>query len=65
MAAVFCLARAQGQTVVVLPFFNLSGTSSLDWIGESVSETIREALAAEGVLVLDRESREEAYRRLS
>jgi tetratricopeptide (TPR) repeat protein len=65
MAAVFCLARAQGQTVVVSPFFNLSGSSSLDWIGESASETIREALAAEGVLVLDRESREEAYRRLS
>lgn len=65
IAAVFCLARAQAQTVVVLPFFNLSGASNLDWIGESVSETIREALAAEGVLVLDRESREEAYRRLS
>ncbi len=65
MMAVVCLARAQGQTVVVLPFFNLSGSSSLDWIGESVSETIREALAAEGVLVLDRESRLEAYRRLS
>ena len=65
MAAVFCLARAQGQTVVVLPFFNLSGTASLDWIGESASETIREALGAEGVLVLDRESRGEAYRRLS
>jgi tetratricopeptide (TPR) repeat protein len=65
MAAVFCLARAQGQTVVVLPFSNLSGASSLDWIGESASETIREALSAEGVLVLDRESREEAYRRLS
>jgi tetratricopeptide (TPR) repeat protein len=65
MAAVFCLARAQGQTVVVLPFYNLSGASSLDWIGESASETVREALGAEGVLVLDRESREEAYRRLS
>jgi tetratricopeptide (TPR) repeat protein len=65
MAAVFCLARAHGQTVVVLPFFNLSGSSSIDWIGESASETIREALGAEGVLVLDRQSREEAYRRLS
>ena len=65
MMVVFCLARAQGQTVVVLPFFNISGSSSLDWIGESASETIREALAAEGVLVLDRESRQEAYRRLS
>lgn len=53
------------QTVVVLPLFNLTGDEKLDWIGEGVAETVREALAAEGFLVLDRESREEAYRRLS
>lgn len=59
------LAPACGQTVAVLPFFNLSGSSNLDWIGESVAETIRETLATEGILVLDRESRAEAYRRLA
>lgn len=56
--------RAGAQTVAVLPFFNLSEDESLDWIGESVSETIREALAGEGLLVLDRETREKAYQRL-
>jgi tetratricopeptide (TPR) repeat protein len=60
-----CLAPAFGQTVVVLPFFNLSGSANLDWIGESVAETIRETLAAEGILVFDRDSRTDAYRRLS
>ena len=59
------LAPAYGQAVVVLPFFNLSGSSNLDWIGESAAETVREMLAGEGILVLDRESRSEAYRRLS
>jgi tetratricopeptide (TPR) repeat protein len=56
---------AAAQTVAVLPLFNLSGNASLDWIGESIAETVRETLASEGVPVLDRESREQAYRRLS
>jgi tetratricopeptide (TPR) repeat protein len=61
-----CLAvQAGAQTVVVVPLFNLSGNANLDWIGESVAETLRETLASEGFLVLDRESREAAYRRLS
>ena len=38
---------------------------NLDWIGESVSETIDEALSSSGLLVLPREDREEVYRRLS
>ncbi len=58
-----CIARA--DTVLVLPFFNLSNSSNLDWIGESFAETIRESLAAQGVLALTREDREEAFRRLS
>jgi len=53
------------QTTVVLPLFNLTEDANLDWIGEGAAETVREALAAEGFLVLDRRSREEAYRRLS
>ena len=57
------LARA--DTVLVLPFFNESTTQNIDWIGESIAETIRESLSAQGVLVLSREDRMEAYRRLS
>lgn len=59
-------ARA-ADTVAVLPLFNLDEhtASNLDWIGESVSETIEEALSSSGLLVLPREDREEVYRRLS
>jgi tetratricopeptide (TPR) repeat protein len=54
------------DTLVVLPFYNASVNSpGLDWIGESIADTLRETLAAEGLLVLERESRQEAYRRLA
>jgi len=65
LVVIGCWALASAQTVVVLPFSNLSGTANLDWIGESIAECTRETLASEGILVLDRASREEAYRRLS
>lgn len=60
------LCRA-ADTVAVLPLFNLdeSKSANLDWIGESVAETIHEALSSSGLLVLPREDREEAYHRLS
>jgi tetratricopeptide (TPR) repeat protein len=59
------LIQARADTVLVLPFFNLSSSANLDWIGESFAETIRESLAAQGVLALSREDRQEAFRRLS
>jgi len=55
----------RAETVLALPFFNHAGSANLDWIGESIAETLRDAMAPEGVLVLDREDRLEAYRRLS
>jgi tetratricopeptide (TPR) repeat protein len=58
-----CLAQA--DTVLVIPFFNLSTTTNLDWIGESIAETIRESLNSHDVLALDREGRQEGFRRLS
>jgi tetratricopeptide (TPR) repeat protein len=60
------LARA-ADTIAVLPLFNVDERTSpnLDWIGESVAETISEALSTGGLLVLTREDREEVYRRLS
>src|SRR5437899_12632749 len=62
-----CLALIPvlADTVLVVPFFNLSNTTNLDWIGESIAETIRESLNGHDVLALDREEREEAFRRLS
>jgi len=55
----------RADPVVVLSFFNRSQSADLDWIGESIAETVRDALSSQGVLVLDREDRLEAYRRLS
>ncbi|HLJ48165.1 MAG TPA: tetratricopeptide repeat protein [Bryobacteraceae bacterium] len=63
VCAVSMAARA--DTFVVLPFFNQTNSANLDWIGESLSEITREALASEGLLTLDREDRIEAYHRLS
>lgn len=55
------------DTVAVLPLFNVDeqNAPNLDWIGESVAETISEALTSSGLLVLTREDREEVYHRLS
>ena len=58
-------AGLQAETVLVLPFFNLSKNSNLDWVGESVAGTMQEAFASEGLVALDRDDRVEAYRRLS
>jgi len=55
----------RAETTVVLPFFNHSQSSNLDWIGESIAESVRDSLSSEGLLVLDREERLEGYRRLS
>lgn len=49
----------------MLPFFNLSNRQNLEWIGESLAETIGESLSAPGLLTLGREERQEAFRRLS
>lgn len=55
----------RADTVLVLPFFNHTSSAGLDWIGESISESLHDSLASEGLLALDREDRLEVYRRLS
>lgn len=53
------------DTATVLPFLNKTANApNLDWIGESVAETVREALGMTGVMTLDRNEVQEAYRRL-
>jgi len=37
----------------------------MDWIGESIAETVRDALGPRGVVTLNREEVEEAYRQLN
>ena len=63
----FCvtLPRAQAVTYLVLPFFNLSKDPNLDWLGESLAESVREAISSEGLMALDRDDRIEGYSRLS
>src|ERR1035441_7768028 len=48
----------RAETVLVLPFSNQSNSTNnstnVDWIGESISEAVRESLVSEGVLALER-----------
>jgi tetratricopeptide (TPR) repeat protein len=63
---VWCLAiPLRAERVVVLAFFNRTDAAALDWIGESLAESVREALVAAGMAVVDREARQTAYRKLS
>src|SRR5258707_5332215 len=61
----FCAGALRAETALVLPFFNQSKAGNLDWIGESIAESVRDSLASEGLRVLGREDRLEAYRPLS
>jgi tetratricopeptide (TPR) repeat protein len=63
-AALSLAAALHAETLLILPFFNHSNSPGLDWIGESISEQVHDSLVPENLLVLDREDRLEAYRRL-
>jgi tetratricopeptide (TPR) repeat protein len=65
LCALSLLSSARADNYLVLPFFNQSKNSNLNWIGESFAESVREALSSEGLTALDREDRVEAYRRFS
>jgi len=65
LACIFVLTPAQAATYLVLPFFNVSKDPNLNWLGESLAESVREALSSEGLITLDRDERVEAYNRLS
>jgi tetratricopeptide (TPR) repeat protein len=59
------LVPATADNYLVLPFFNLSKNTNLNWIGESFAESVRETLSSEGLTALDRDDRVEAYHRFS
>ena len=63
--ALLVCGSLQAETTVVLPFFNHAKSQNLDWIGESIAEAVQDSLASEGMLVLSRDDRLEAYRRQS
>ncbi|HLH43745.1 MAG TPA: tetratricopeptide repeat protein [Bryobacteraceae bacterium] len=58
------------ETAAVLPFGNAApgapaSTGNLDWIGESIAETLRDALTTHGVVTPDRDEIQKAYRGLN
>jgi tetratricopeptide (TPR) repeat protein len=61
-----CATFARADTFVVLPFANVSknAPANISWVGESVAETLRETLSAGGVIALDRDERDEAFKQL-
>lgn len=60
LSAPFSLA----ETFLILPFFNLSSAKNIDWMGDSLSETVQESLAREGVLTVSRSQRDLALEEL-
>jgi tetratricopeptide (TPR) repeat protein len=63
--AALCCGVLPAATSLVLPFFNHAKSANLDWVGESIADSVTDSLASSGLLTLDREDRLEAYRRLS
>jgi tetratricopeptide (TPR) repeat protein len=55
---------AQPATVLILQFHNESQYSDLNWVGESIAETLRVEFSANDQIVLSRDSRAEGLRRL-
>ncbi len=63
-SAIAAAAVSRAQTFAVLPFFDRTGNPGWAWMGESVSESLGEAFATEGLLVSPRADRQEVFRRL-
>ncbi len=56
---------ACAATVLVLQFHNSSQYSDLNWVGESISEKLKDEFSAQDEIVFGREARAEALRRLT
>jgi len=62
----FCLlVHSPGRYLSCSALSSRLEESNLDWIGESLAESLREALTSEGLMALNRDDRVEAYRRLA
>jgi len=59
------VAGLRADSVLVLPFANLSSSADLNWVGVSVAHAVLDALVAQGIRVVDPDDLQEAYRRLS
>ncbi len=63
--SVIFASGAPASTLLVLQFHNTSQYSDLNWVGESVAETLMSELSAANQIVLDRDARAQGLRRLS
>jgi len=72
--AVSAAPELNAQTSAVLPFANRitdqsaiaqNAAAQMDWIGESIAETLRDALSSRGVVTLNRQETSAAYRQLN
>jgi tetratricopeptide (TPR) repeat protein len=52
---------AGGRVVLVLPFDNRSGNTSLNWIGDSLPDTLNKRLTSAGFLTISHDDRQFAY----
>ncbi|MEJ5369324.1 MAG: tetratricopeptide repeat protein [Bryobacteraceae bacterium] len=52
------------ESLLVLPFANLSGDKRMDWAGEAMCEVLEEYLAAEGLSIVAPELRDQAMEEL-
>ncbi len=70
MAILLCATvLAHADTVAVLPFVNDPGAGgtpqiTLDWLGESIAETVRDAFGSHGILTFERNEVQDVYRQL-
>ena len=58
------LAQAPTETVVILPFENVSDHPEYNWIGESFSDSLSALLNKPGLIVVSNDERAVAYQRL-
>ncbi len=80
LAAVLSAAPLFAQSAAVLPFANPKASpasaavasspgdvsqANLDWIGESIAETVRDALGSRGLVTMTRKETDDAYRELN
>jgi tetratricopeptide (TPR) repeat protein len=58
-----------GDTAAVLSFWNggpaAASQTNLDWIGASIAETVRESLGSRGILTLENNELDDAFRQLN
>jgi tetratricopeptide (TPR) repeat protein len=57
-------AKVHHRLLLVLPFDNLTGQASLDWVSEAVSETFNQRLGASGFDIIARDDRQYALEHL-